>query len=367
MKKYKIICENAIEENDLMYFARFHGRGLYSYDKKNKCTKWLGNFPEQPNNAIRLYESLIKINSKIFAFPSYGESIISIYNIDTNEFETIDIREYIKTNPTNVAYMKFNDCVPYKDYLYIICQSYPAIVKLNIHTYDVEYIDDWVPLVSDKRKKWYFGKGVVREKIVFLPFIEFSAILTMNLETSETQVINLDSELNGFSVLIDGANDDFWLFGAVEPFAININSKGEVLEKIKLFDLPELRENGTVIDNSIKEGNGCFLFPLSIDHIYYFDFISKKCEICDEFEIIVRREYLNDNGRIFSFQTRPHYVYLVEVGSRLWHEIDLRNRSIRTFDVFQYKPFIVRNWQRGIKENEIENLSTFIIILSIKE
>ena len=367
MRQYRIICENAIEEDDIIYFARFHARGLYAFDKKKECSKWLGNFPEQPDNEMRLYKSIIKIGSKIFAIPSCGEAIISIYNIDTNEFENVDIRDYFGLNKNNTSDFKFSLCIPYKDYLYLICQSYPAIVKLNIHTYEVEYIDNWRTLISEKNNKWYFSKGIVRDNIAYLSFIEFPAIMTLNLETNETQIINLDSCINGFSGIVEGIENDFWLFGYVEPYAVNINTKGEIIKEVKLFDSPVLRENSAIIENPLQEGNGCFLFPLSADHVYYFDFNSNKCEICNEFEEIVKREYTNANGRIFSFQTRPHYVYLVEVGSRIWHEIDLISRKIHTFDVFQYKSFLLRNWQRGIKENETDNLSAFIKILSIKE
>ena len=138
MKEYRIICENAIEEDDFIYFARFHGCGLYAYDKKRECTKWLGNFPDQPNNAIRLYKSLIKIETKIFAIPSCGEAIIAIYDIDANEFETVNISSYLKTNNYGTDLLKFSSCFEYKDCLYLICQSYPAIVKLSI--YSISYV-----------------------------------------------------------------------------------------------------------------------------------------------------------------------------------------------------------------------------------
>lgn len=353
----KVICENAIEEGDMIYFPLFYGNGLYSFNKKTNQANRLGSFPGQPFNVHRLYEGLIKVGSKIIAIPSYGEAVISIYDLDSKKFETIDLQPYCGENVDSWRKdFKFFNCIPHKNFIFIIGRHYPVILKMDIDTYRIECITQWATEIEQP----YLWDGFIQDGCGYFVFSQTSAFLKLDLESGKTEIIRFDASVQQFAGIIPGKANDFWMIGAFKAVAVNVSASGEVLGEVKLYTPPTWADGMATLENPIPEGNGVYLFPVCAEHVYYFDFLTKTCVVCQEFEEIMNRSQRKGRS-FFSFQTRPHFAYIVETETQLWHELDLSTREIRTFYVLQD----VSVFQKGAKEGQNFTLQDLIDLLDV--
>lgn len=366
MKPIQVWGEFIIEENDTLYFSTFFGNGLYRYDKKTKKSKWLGYFKGQPKGEreYRLCGPMIKAGSKIFIAPLCGNAVINIYHIDTGMFELIDLCAYEqRAGEKTKRPFKFAAIHRYGESLYFIGLSFPAIVKVSLVDFSVEYIDGWADQIEEDYL-YYCKPGVVCGKYGYFPFALTSALLKVNMEDGFAKVIKIASSANGFMGAAKGLQDDFWLLGADKRLCLNIREDGTVIEEVS-FNIPiDSGKDSGVLKNPMSDGKGMYLYPVWTDHVYYFDFVTKEIRECQEFDEIVCRE-LGDktraDRRLISVSARPDYVYLIEHKTKLWHEVCLSGRSYNSFEINQDIAYVWKNrgnliYEGTYKLNDLLNM-----------
>ena len=343
--------EVLVEENNYIYFVPFFGNALYRYDKKRKENFWLGSFKGQSEDewAYRLFGAMIKVDEKIFVAPSCGNSIINIYDIKEKQFGHIDLRGYLADKEMmdkDKLPCKFVAIYRFKDYLYFLGCTFPAIVRLSLSNMNVDYIDGWHKLLKDYT--FYCQPGIIRDAEGLFPFAESAGLLKIDLETGVFEIIEVKSAAQGFMGVVAGIENDLWVLDGKELKCINISENGDVLEEVKLNIKADKGKNHGIIKNPIGDGKGMYIFPVWTDHVYYFSFYDKKLEICEEFDEIISRELGKkdiDNRRVMIVSPKPNYVYMIEYHSQYWNEIYLPTREYNSFIVNED---LLHKWSRGV-------------------
>ena len=317
MELNNVISEYAIEYMGELYFSSYGGNSFYRYNRSENESYKIGPVIKHPTREIvmsRLYKTIFPMEKKIYLFPWTGDSNVNIYNLDTEELSCIDISMYDSGQIEKVEY-KICDCFAYGKYLYAIGLNYPAVLRIDTESDKVECIIDFRNEKNHGNWSLFLGYGVKNGSVAYIPMVDESAFIQLNLESGETNKICIDGCFSGFTNMILVPNGDFYLLERWTNRIVHVGSNGKV---ISIHDVPGCPkkeiDNASYFDCLICEGNGFYLFPVKANHIYYFDFDKNEFEICCEFEEIMDREYKNNpNKNIFSQESKifPISKYLI--------------------------------------------------------
>ena len=365
MELNNVICEYAIEHMGNLYFSCYGGNSFYRFDKKADGSYKIGPLIKHPSPELtmsRLYKKVYPVNRKIYLFPWTGESKIDIYNLDTEELSYIDISNY-DLGQTNNTEFKICDCLAYGKYLYAIGLNFPAVLKVDTVSDDVKCVIDFRNDKKTEKGRLFLGYGEKKNNVAYIPVLEESAFLQLDLETERTNKVCVSGNFDGFTNMILDMDGNIYLLEKWTNRIVHVKETGEVLATFEVPDCPEKRiDRASYFDCMIREGNGFYLFPVKANHIYYFDFDEKKFEICREFEGIMDREYINNpnkNGRVYGFSHKNHYAIVIEGTTKKWHEINLIDRSFDSFEVKIAKNAIVKMWNY-CRESDKKTLNGFM-------
>lgn len=213
--------DDEIIEKEAIGFHDFYSDGEYIWVASNNCnglfkininsmeTEYMGSFPDENLKGLHLYRSLTKVGSKLYFTPFMAENI-GVYDLDTNKFcAGPELRD--KDIP-----FKFERSVVFNDCIYFLPQRYNAIVKYEIKTNKISYIDEYMSEFTEKSSEkypMYFGGGVVVEDDkVYIPFRGKNAILEFNLTEQNCRTIII-GEKEDYYISIYTCFGYFWLIG----------------------------------------------------------------------------------------------------------------------------------------------------------
>lgn len=363
MELSKVICEYATEYLGDIYFSIYKGNSLYRYNRKADESYRIGPVKKQAVSGSvlkRLYKMICPVERKLYLFPWTGDSVINVYDLDTEKISQIDVSMYDSGQHEKTEY-KFCDYYIYGKNIYIIGFNFPGIIKVDTEVNDASLILDFRNELNYGTWRLYMGYGDNKDDIAFIPLIEVSAFLKLDLKSGESTKICIKGDFSGFTNIVLGANDDVFLLEKWTNLIVHTKEDGKVISIYEVPDCPEKTiEEASYFDCFIREGNGFYLFPVKANHIYFFDFDKLEFEVCNEFEGIMNREYVNNpknNGRIYGFSHKNHYAIVIEGTSKIWHEINLSDRSVNSFEILTAKNAVVNKWnycveteKKGVKE-----------------
>lgn len=106
----------------------------------------------------RLYSDIQCYENKLILIPMAAKDI-AIYNIYDGHFIKIKLKMQEEGKSLYKQNYKFSKCIIYKSYAYVFCVSYPAIIKINLKDYSVQYLNEWL--------KFFEGKDKDKTKVYF--------------------------------------------------------------------------------------------------------------------------------------------------------------------------------------------------------
>ncbi|MBN1183740.1 MAG: CDP-glycerol glycerophosphotransferase family protein, partial [Bacteroidales bacterium] len=200
-------------ENKTAWFSAVNFNGLIELDLETMETKLMANFPIEPDKKPRVISGFSKCSNQLL-FAASRQSYLFCYDLSTHTMSTIPYHlpstftEYINTD------LRFWAAHSYKDNVYFFGYSCPVILKLNISSKKVSIILDFLPevemLASNNKEARYLTVGIQYGDKYYAPCCQSNAIVELNLENSNTKVIEIPNSGNGFSgIAFDG--EKFWL------------------------------------------------------------------------------------------------------------------------------------------------------------
>lgn len=362
------IADAVYTDNKIWVVAKWFN-GLFCIDKKTQEVSLKATFPNEKYSQENLYLNLNLIDGKIYCIP-YAAKSIAIYNIKEDTFENVALdknkMQYGVGNETFIGSMR------YDNYLFMFPAYSKAIVRMDIHTYELLYITEWVEQLGENSyneyELFFYKQSFVKDNKILIPFCNVDAVLELECDSLKCKIYQLSSAKKGYSgISYDG--NDFWMSAREDGDLTRWNPKTNVLERNSLYtrkskevckdyvglafwkgmvtvfssNNSENREEKTVENASIQEGQYFFVKETN-DSIIYFEW--KKCELTivgkernDIFNTILKiQEQLIDISRIFSEKPFVEEIHGIDLQRMLMEirkdeEVYITDKMEKSLDV----------------------------------
>jgi len=261
---------------------------LYKMKKETAQVEYVCSFLNE-SSEIKCFGSILEYEHKLYFTP---ESIdgIGIYNKIEKTFNIINIKEPRQGVFCNYSpYCKFRSSVRYRDFLFLIPLTYPAIVRYNLLTEEVDYFSDWlVPLsiLITHSDEPYFTRGVnVTDNKITLAAANANAVVIFNMDTLESRVYEVGSRICRYhSICFDGK--DYWLSPYMNKKIIRWNPNMLTFTEYDKLPNKLISRKMSFCAWSIKyAGDYVYLFPLIRDNTSFkINIKNGECSVAEEFQ-----------------------------------------------------------------------------------
>jgi hypothetical protein len=267
------VCENSI------WFMNCDNV-LYRHNKQSKETLCIGKASRQNWANLEITEN----NNKLYFAPHYKSNKIISFDMAQNKFEQINFRDDGKYDT------KFRGLVSFKNFIYFIPNEYPAIMKLNTETNEIEYFSDWY----DEAFKLYKPMQETWKNIIFFNFdIAYAnlaltiqgtnAVMFFNMETGAYEIKNIGEKSEQYvSICFDGQN--YYINPYYKDYIVKWNKETNETSKIKFP--PSFSRKDNISCNFTVEylNEHIWLFPCSANNAYKIN--TKTNEIIELPELV---------------------------------------------------------------------------------
>jgi hypothetical protein len=278
---------------------------LYRYNKKNKKTEYIKMIAEQNNYASCL--GIAKNNDKLYFAPCTSDKII-IFDMNKKDFERIDFKY------DGEIYGKCSNVVIFKNFIYFIPHRFPAIMRLNMDTKEIEYFSEWVNEISklqvSKQEEWksiIFWSFCVVDAEIALLICGANAIMFFNMETGNYEINSIGEKIEQYNnICFDGQN--YYISPFYKNYIIKWNRKSNEILTIKFPNTFSRREN-KLPNFSVKYINGyVWLFPCAANNAYKININTN--EIIELPEFVNHFEDKNLDCYYSGVSANENYIYL---------------------------------------------------------
>ncbi|MDR2594980.1 MAG: hypothetical protein LBC87_09460 [Fibromonadaceae bacterium] len=259
---------------------------LYRHNKQSKETECVGAIPAQNYWG---YIGIEANNNKLYFAPYYKNNKISIFNASQKKIEQIDFKDDCKYDGN------FNGIISFKNLIYYIPCDFPAIMKLNTDTKEIEYFSECIDELSKLQvfklqlETWkyrkFFGFCVVGAEIA-LVIHRANAIVFFNMETENYEIKNIGEKSEQYyGICFDGQN--YYIASCCDGYITRWNRQSNEILKIKI---PSFSRRESISSNfSVQYLNGyVWLFPFMANNAYKINTttneITELPELIEHFE-----------------------------------------------------------------------------------
>lgn len=251
--------EEIIIDTEGFWFTLSNSSGLFHCNKDGKV-ECKANIFEKESGEERLFSSIKKYKDQIIFVPLFAKNIY-IYNTVTSDIMKVPFKMQVRKKdiPYNNIH-HFMASVIYDGKIYMLPHKYPAIVEMDINTYEIKYYDDWVekltPYIKDDKDIYCRKDFCQRENVIYIPFCCANVILMFDLITKISKIMNISDIEEGFSSIV--TKEDGFLLSARNTSTIyEWNYKEDKYEK---YTLPKEFNDYIISNIRIVEGN-IVIFP----------------------------------------------------------------------------------------------------------
>ncbi len=215
-------------EKDEMYFVpanKGYAHILFKLNLENGIVERVMEFPGNPDNVEFCYYGIKKIQNKILLIPYHTEDIY-VYDIDRKQ--AIKIVLPLSQDRSG----RFNEAIEYKDKLFLMPGSYPAIISIDMQNYEVREFQECIkPFLLKNQNISPFSRAYLKkEQYLYLAGFVDSKILIFNMEDNKFVIKRIGNYSYGYGHMIyDGEN--FWLSAYRANRIVRWNEESENTEE----------------------------------------------------------------------------------------------------------------------------------------
>lgn len=141
-------------DEKLWFFANGYNALCYLNQEDFSITFATGIPSEETVNGA-LYRNIEVYDNKLVLIP-FNAREIAIYDLLNGNITKIPLKENADVS------QKFNASIIINDCIYMIPRKYPALVELNMITYEVTYHTEWMKKIQPNEWGFFFGRYIVR-------------------------------------------------------------------------------------------------------------------------------------------------------------------------------------------------------------
>lgn len=199
-----------------------HFNGLYKINTKTFKPEFVGRFPNVKVDGQFLFSAPVECNGKLY-FSPFNADGIGVYDKRSGEFSFIPLSRKLFGHPR-----KFDTAFVYGNFIFFIGYYIYCIMKLDIETHKITYIDSWLnclPQIQAPQRKSlaHLGRGCQIEEKLYIPAMNARCLLVFDMRDCRSEVDDLQESY--FSARYDGEN--LWLtpYTHSAPAKYNITTK----------------------------------------------------------------------------------------------------------------------------------------------
>ncbi|QDR81958.1 hypothetical protein [Sporomusa termitida] len=205
--------ENLYDDGEFFWFTAYEFNGLFKMEKRTWKAEYMGSFPGEKMEGKRLYTSISSYNEKLY-FSPYTANEIAVYDKQNKTFEKFNFNKPKGEKASLYCEdYKFSSVVEFKERVFFLPCSYPAIIQLEPTTGHLEYYSEWMGAIrklQNSIEDSYFWKPVITGTHAIIPSANANAVLDFDMETGVSTVLEVGKkDYNYFSACFDGK--DYWL------------------------------------------------------------------------------------------------------------------------------------------------------------
>lgn len=338
----RVACRDWYETENKMWMCLSDKNAICEIDKERKEVHILGNYPQNGIAESNLSATVIGISEKIVFLPLAADDI-AIYDIANDELTFIPVKKnYEKHHEIYQERMKFRRGFVYKDYVFLLGHSYPAIIQLNINTLEVNYLTEWVdiiePYIEEGDSLGYFKEGYsLYGTQMYLPLGCCSGLMLFELEQMKFEYIAIQGGTNRFEGLTD-INGMFYMTGrnGRESEIIIWNKYTESIRKIRI---PIGYYYAPIVYNS-----KIFLFSFSGSSVIELETNPNSFK-----EHKLPESFFQENSapdiRILAIKPYEKILKILAGWCRIWYEFDWKtNGIVESIYRIEDKQFLSQSW-----------------------
>ncbi len=198
-----LLFEDFVVEDNKLIIPGENANGIFQIDIESWKSHFLYGF-RRSLYGKREYGRCVKYKNKVFLLPMSAEKI-TVFNIEKSLVEEIEIPQIDCKIPQHLKGEKFFAYSVWKNMLYLYAWRYPAIIRVDMDTYNARAVLGWKELfdkyVTDTQLV-YFRKDVLTDgKYAYLITWNYPVIFQLDMETMEFTVIEIQHCQKGFSTI----------------------------------------------------------------------------------------------------------------------------------------------------------------------
>ena len=333
----KLATYDFVKKGEHIYFCSFRHSKLFRFNLENKSCEMVGAFDDEVNED--LYISVVEYEERIVFVPEKA-SRIAVYDMGKKSIDFITFEKPKGNHKERYENaILFSGGFSYGQYVYLLGFGYPGIIKIDMTTYDLVYINDWVGEVERHINEGdyygYFSCGVCIEKgTAIIPLGCMKGVIKIDLKTDATKVIEIDVPSRAVGG-ITYFNDSYFVVPRGESeFIKSIYVFDEQLKSIKkVIALPSENESYTREDpfrELIIYGDALYLLPISANNIYK---IEKDTYALTRIEKIKFESPISrgDQPRVMAAKIVDNHFIMIDQYLK-WYDWDLAKDEIDSFE-----------------------------------
>lgn len=371
----KLATYDFVKNGKYIYFCSFRHSKLFRLNLESKGCEVVNSFDDEVN--ADLYISAVEYKGRIVFIPEKA-SRIAVYDMSKNSIDYILFekpRSNHKERYENA--ILFRGGFSYGQYVYLLGFGYPGIIKIDMTSYELFYINDWVSEVErhiDEGDYYgYFSCGVCIEKgTAIVPLGCMKGVVKINLQTDATEIVEIDVQSRAVGGITFFDNSYYVVPRGESEFIKNIYVFDEQLKSVKkVIALPSENESFMREDpfrELIIYGDNLYLLPISANNIYKIEkdtyALSRVEKI--KFESPVSR---GDQPRVMAAKIIDNHFIMIDQYLK-WYDWDLNTDDLDLFECITDEETLrddnirqIKN-KNGIIQEERMSLGEYIAALT---
>ena len=178
-----------------IYFSAIDYNGLYKYNLETQTNEFVSFFSDELIEIRHLHGAVKCVDKKLYFAPMSGKNI-SIYDIERENFKTVNVSEKIGDTSS-----KYYDILEHNDILIFIPTRSEYIITINSKTYEVNYWNEWTKYINVLQKQEIplikNGSFILDNKL-YMPYCRDGIIIKVDLESFCSDAVRVCENKNGF-------------------------------------------------------------------------------------------------------------------------------------------------------------------------
>ena len=313
------------KENNTAWMSGLYVNGLFKMDLKSGKIDYVGQFPWYKKDTTSLYSKVYKYDNKIICLPNTAEGI-AIYDITKSEFFKIDI------DSSKCEENSFISIAAYKNYVFLIGRSKPVILRINMDTYEVMYINDLIKIskksIIDSFSPCFEKDLCVIQDNFYIPFSNSGLLLNFNMKELNYVLYDLGKDRTFNSICFDGKSN-LWIAPRKAGAIVRFNIETEAIEEYT--DYPVDFDSCDITFSGIEYSDGfIYLIPSKSNMLLKLNENDGSMKCIKYFDKVGK---LNAWQRYYFSYVENNLVKLFDIENHKIVHFDDKNNEIIDYDI----------------------------------